>query len=144
MPYIKIWIHIIWSTKNRERIITKELKPKLIKHIIENAKSKNIFIDFINCVEDHIHMIISLGSDQTISKVVQLMKGESSNWINKNKLVNGHFEWQDEYIAVSIAESIINRVRDYIKNQEEHHRKKSFAEEYDEFINKYGFNKYSK
>ena len=85
-----------------------------------------------------------MGSDQTISKVAQLLKGESSNWVNKNNLIPGHFEWQDEYIAVSVSESMINKVRDYIKNQEEHHRKKSFAEEYDEFIKKYGFAKYSK
>jgi putative transposase len=143
MPYIRIWIHIIWTTKNRERIITKQIKSKLLNHIRENAKTKNIFIDFINCGPEHIHATISLGSDQTISKVMQLIKGESSNWINKNKLVQGRFEWQDEYIAVSVSESMINKVRDYIKNQEEHHRRKSFAEEYDEFIAKYEFTKYN-
>ena len=143
MPYIRIWTHIIWTTKNRERIITKQIKSKLLNHIRENAKTKNIFIDFINCEPEHIHATISLGSDQTISKVMQLIKGESSNWINKNKLVQGRFEWQDEYIAVSVSESMINKVRDYIKNQEEHHRRKSFAEEYDEFIAKYEFTKYN-
>jgi putative transposase len=143
MPYIRIWIHIIWTTKNRERIITKQIKSKLLNHIRENAKTKNIFIDFINCEPEHTHATISLGSDQTISKVMQLIKGESSNWINKNKLVQGRFEWQDEYIAVSVSESMINKVRDYIKNQEEHHRRKSFAEEYDEFIAKYEFTKYN-
>lgn len=144
LPYIRIWIHLIWSTKNRERIINKEIKNKLLNHIRENAKSKNIYIDFINSEPEHVHATISLGSDQTISKVAQLIKGESSNWINKHKLLSGHFEWQDEYIALSISESQINKVRDYIKNQEEHHRKKSFAEEYEEFIEKYGFNKYTK
>ena len=144
MPYIRIWIHIIWTTKNRERIITKQIKSKLLNHIRENAKTKNIFIDFINCEPEHIHATISLGSDQTISKVMQLIKGESSNWVNKNKLVQGHFEWQDEYIAVSVSESMINKIRDYIKNQEKHHRRKSFAEEYNEFIEKYGFTKYNK
>jgi putative transposase len=144
LPYIRIWIHLIWSTKNRERIINKEIKNKLLNHIGENAKSKNIYIDFINSEPEHVHATISLGSDQTISKVAQLIKGESSNWINKHKLLSGHFEWQDEYIALSISESQINKVRDYIKNQEEHHRKKSFAEEYEEFIEKYGFNKYTK
>lgn len=144
MPYIRIWVHIIWSTKNRERIITKEIKHKLLNHIKENAKAKNIFLDFINCEPEHVHATISLGSDQTISKIAQLIKGESSNWVNKNKFLSYHFEWQDEYIAVSVSESQINKVREYIKNQEEHHRKKSFAEEYDDFINKYGFTKYSK
>ena len=117
MPYIRIWIHIIWTTKNRERIITNQIKSKLLKHIRENAKTKNIYIDLINCEPEHVHATISLSSDQTIRKVMQLIKGESSNWINKNKLVQGHFEWQDEYIAVSVSESMINKIRDYIKNQ---------------------------
>ena len=144
MPYIRIWIHIIWTTKNRERIITRQIKSKILNHIRENAKTKNIFIDFIHCEPEHFHATISLGSDQTISKVMQLIKGESSNWVNKNKLVQGRFEWQDEYIAVSVSESMINKIRDYIKNQEKHHRRKSFAEEYNEFIEKYGFTKYNK
>ncbi|RPI65254.1 MAG: transposase, partial [Ignavibacteriales bacterium] len=61
MPYTKIWIHLIWSTKNREKIITKELRKVLLEHIIENAKLKGIFIKVINCVNDHVHLLISLG-----------------------------------------------------------------------------------
>ncbi len=139
MPYIKIWIHLIFSTKNRDKLISKNLKPSLLKHIKENSIKKNIYIDFMNCVNDHIHLLISLNSEQSISKVTQLIKGESSHWINKNNLIPNKFEWQDEYIAVSIGHSQVHRVRDYIKNQEEHHRKKTFQEEYDEFIKKYGF-----
>jgi len=111
MPFINIYLHVIWSTKNRAKIITKELKPLLIEHIKSNALKKEIFIDRINCVIDHIHLIISLRSDQTIGKVVQLLKGESSFWVNKNKLVKSKFEWQDDYIAVSISKSILDKVR---------------------------------
>ncbi len=93
----------------------------------------------MNCVNDHIHILISLNSEQSISKVTQLIKGESSHWINKNNLIPNKFEWQNEYISVSIGHSQVNRVRDYIKNQEEHHRKKTYQEEYDKFIEKYGF-----
>jgi putative transposase len=139
MPYTKVWIHIIWSTKNREKLIGKELKKVLLEHIRENARLKNIFIDTLNCVQDHIHLLISLGREQTISKLVMLVKGESSNWINKNKLVPGRFEWQDEYIAISVSESVVNKVREYIKNQEEHHSSKSFDEEYHLFLKKYNF-----
>jgi REP element-mobilizing transposase RayT len=139
MPFTKIWIHLIWSTKNREKIITKELKKALLEHIIENAKLKGIFMKIINCVNDHVHILISLGREQSISKVVMLIKGESSNWVNKNKLIIGKFEWQDEYIAVSISESVLDKVYDYIKNQEEHHRNKSFEEEYNLFLKKYKF-----
>jgi len=130
--------------KKQRKNYYKRIETKTIISYKKNAIAKNIFINTLNCVEDHIHILLSLGNDQTISKVAQLIKGESSFWLNKNKLIKGKFEWQDEYIAVSVSESMINKVRDYIKNQEEHHRKKSFAEEYDEFIKKYGFAKYSK
>lgn len=139
MPYINIYLHVIWSTKNRSKIITKELKPILLEHIKLNAKKKEIYIIEINCISDHIHILISIGSDQSISKVVQLIKGESSHWLNKNKLVKGKFEWQDDYIAVSVSKSILDKVRKYISNQEEHHRKKSFIEEVEEIRRKYGF-----
>ena len=139
MPYVKIWIHLIFSTKNRDKLISTQLKLQLLKHIKENSIKKNIYIDFMNCVNDHIHLLISLNSEQSISRVAQLIKGESSYWLNKNNLIANKFEWQDEYIAVSIGHSQVNRVRDYIKNQEEHHRKKTFMEEYEEFIMKYEF-----
>lgn len=139
MPYTKLWIHLIWSTKDREAYITKELKPKLLSHIRENAKLKNIHIDFINCVKDHIHILINNHPDQKLSDVIRLIKGESSHWVNKNKLIKFKFEWQDEYIALSVSESAVDKVRNYIKNQEEHHKTKSFIDEYKEFIKKMGF-----
>ena len=110
-----------------------------MKHIIENAKKKKIYLDQINCVEEHCHTLVSLGGSQTISKVAFLLKGESSRWVNKNNLSGGYFEWQDEYIAVSVSESQVKNVREYIKNQKEHHRKRTFREEFDWFIEKYGF-----
>jgi len=139
MPYIRIWIHLIFSTKNREKIITRELRSKLLTHIKENSISKNIYIVCLNCVADHIHLLLSLANDQSISKAAQLIKGESSYWINKEKLINGRFEWQDDYIAVSVSESMVGKVKEYIITQEEHHKQKSFSEEYDEFIKKYRF-----
>jgi putative transposase len=124
MPYTKIWVHTIWTTKNRKKIITKNLKSVLCTHIRENAKTKDIFLDFINCTEDHVHAIISMSIDQNISQLMKLIKGESSYWVNKNNLISGHFEWQDEYIAFSVSHSMINVVRNYIKNQEKHHSKR--------------------
>jgi putative transposase len=69
---------------------------------------------------------------------MQLLKGESSYWINKNRLCREKFEWQDDYFAVSVSESMVPRVREYIKNQEDHHQTKTFAEEYDLFLKEYG------
>lgn len=112
-----------------------------MQHIKENAKSKGMYIDFINGHMEHIHCVISMDADQTLSKMIQLIKGESSYWINKNNFVQGKFEWADEYFAVSVSESHINTVREYIKNQDSHHQKKSWEEEYQEFILNYGFRK---
>jgi putative transposase len=92
MPYCKIMIHAIWSTKNRTNLIGKELKPVLLQHIKENSFKKNIHIDTLNCVEDHIHLLISLGADQTIAKTLGLIKGESSNWVNKQNFSSSKFE----------------------------------------------------
>ena len=139
MPYIKIWIHLIFSTKNRESYITNELKPELISHIRANAKEKDIFIDQLNAVKDHIHILLSLGSDQSISKIAQLIKGESSHWINSNKMSKYKFTWQEEYIALSVSESIVDKVREYIKHQEEHHKRRSFSKEFDILLKKHGF-----
>ncbi|MGQ3683624.1 MAG: IS200/IS605 family transposase [Candidatus Loosdrechtia sp.] len=141
MPYTKVMIHFIWSTKNRIPLITPELKPLLLSHIKKNSGIKEIFIDTLNCVEDHIHLLISLGTGQTISKIAMLIKGESSFWVNKQKLTRQKFEWQDEYIALSVSESGIEKVRHYIANQDEHHKKKTFAQEYDEFLKLHGLSK---
>jgi REP element-mobilizing transposase RayT len=71
-----------------------------------------------------------------------LLKGESSFWINRSGLISSHFGWQDEYFAVSVSESMVPMVRKYIANQEEHHRRKRFQEEYDELVKRYGFNRF--
>lgn len=142
MGYIKIWVHLVWTTKNRAPILVKEIRKPLFEHILENARSKNIYVDHINGYLEHVHCLISLRSGQTIDNILMLLKGESSHWANKQKLVKPKLEWQDEYFAVSVSESDINRVREYIKNQEEHHRKTGFPEEYDEFMTKYGFEKF--
>ena len=134
MPFIKIWVHLVWATKNRQPFLTKNIRQQVFNHISENAKEKNIYIDFINGHVDHIHCLISLNQEQTIAKIMQLIKGESSFWINKNNLCQQKFEWQDEYFAVSVGESSVDKVREYIKNQEIHHQKKTFQQEYDEFM----------
>lgn len=143
MPFVKVYIHFVWSTKNRYPFLrSKELRQKVWNHIRENAREKNIFIDFVNGYSDHCHCLVSMGRDQTIEKVMQLIKGESSFWMNKNQLTKEKFEWQDEYFAVSVSESAIETVRNYIRNQEAHHSKKSFQQEHDEFISKYGFERF--
>ncbi|WP_206609998.1 transposase [Maribellus luteus] len=109
-------------------------------HLSENAKEKEIWLDKVGGHKEHVHCLISIGKEQTISKIAQLIKGESSFWINKNKLIPYKFSWQDDFWAVSVSESHIERVRKYIDKQEEHHGKKSFDEEVETFMEKYGWN----
>jgi REP element-mobilizing transposase RayT len=140
MSHVKIWIHAVWGTKNHERILNKDARKQLFQHIRENAKEKQIYIDFINGDTDHIHCLLALNADMTIAKVIQLLKGEAAYWANKNSLLKSKLEWADEYFAVSVSESMIDKIRDYIKNQEEHHKKMTFKDEYEKFITKFGFN----
>ena len=139
MANIIIWVHAIWSTKKRKPLLIKKIRPIIFNHIRENARSKGIYIDFINGYIEHVHCLISLNHDQNISRVIQLIKGESSYWINKNHLIKNQFAWQDEYMAISINPQGLNTLREYIKNQETHHRKISFAREYQKFINECSF-----
>ena len=129
MAYVKIWVHSVWGSKNRYPFLQKELKDRLITHIKQNAKTKKIYIDTINSHSDHMHILIALNADMSIATTLQLIKGESSNWINKEKLTKAKFAWAGEYFAESVSESDLYKVRNYINNQEEHHKKKTFEEE---------------
>jgi REP element-mobilizing transposase RayT len=131
MGFVKMWVHLVWATKRREPLLNKDLRKIVFSHIRQNALT--------NGHVDHLHILVSLDADQSIGNITQLINGESSFWINKNKLIPQKFEWQDDYFAVSVSESGVDKVREYIKNQEEHHRKKTFQQEYDEFMERYGF-----
>ena len=139
MSYVKNWLHCVWGTKNRIPFLVKQSKEDILRHIKANAKEKNIYIDIINGHTEHLHCLISLSPDQSLSKVIQFIKGESSYWINKSGLTKYKFAWAVEYFAVSVSESHLPVVRRYIRNQEEHHRRKTWDEEYDEFITEFGF-----
>jgi putative transposase len=144
MPFIKVYIHFVWSTKDRIPYLdTLELRTKMWNHIKENAIKKEIHIDFVNGYNDHCHCLVSLGTEQTISKIMQLIKGESAFWFNQQNYISEKLQWQDEYYAMSVSQSAIEKVRNYIKKQEEHHKKKSFQEEQTEIIEKYGFQKFN-
>jgi REP element-mobilizing transposase RayT len=139
MSYVKVYIHAVWGTKNKTPFLTNEVVKALIQHVSENAKSKEICIEEINAVKDHLHCLILLNPQQSVAQIVQLVKGESSWWINKNRLIHGHFEWANEYYAVSVSVSEIKRVKEYIREQQKHHAKKSWEDEVDEFLRLSGY-----
>jgi len=134
MAFVRIWVHAVWGTKNRYPFLANGVKQKVIKHIKENARKKGISIHRINGYHEHLHCIIGLNADISISKAMQLIKGESAFWINKEKICKEKFEWADEYYAISISESQLEKVRNYIDNQERHHQKTNFSDEYNKLI----------
>lgn len=139
MSYVKLMVHAVWGTKNREPILLDDKRDFLFSHIQYNGRLKEIFIDTIGGYTDHVHCLISLGADQNISKIMQLIKGESSFWTNKEKLFPNKLYWAEDYFAASVSEASIDKVRFYINNQKEHHKKITFAQEYEQFITSYGF-----
>ena len=142
MAYIKVWLHFVWTTKNRKPLLTDDIRQNVFRHIRENALEKDIHIDFINGYVDHVHCLVSLSSEQTLKQIMQLIKGESSHWVNKNNLCKEKFQWQDDYFVVSVSESLVDRVRNYIRKQEEHHREKSFDDEFEKFLQRAGFQRF--
>lgn len=147
MPYLKVYIHFVWVTKNRTPFLnTSALRLKVWWHILKYAGTKGIYIDFINGYSEHCHCLISLKSTQSIEEIIHLIKGESSHWINSNNLLKDTaytwFEWQDEYYGASVSPADINTVREYIKNQEAHHKVKSFNNEFNDYMNQHGFQLY--
>lgn len=139
MPFIKLLVHAVWATKDRKPLMNKENKDSLCNHIRRNSLTKNIHLININGHLDHLHCLLSMSADQNIATLMNLIKGESSYWANKNLKWPEKFGWQDDYFAVSVGESQFDVVNKYITNQEEHHKRKTFQQEYDEFIKSYHF-----
>ncbi len=132
--YSQVYLQIVFGVKNRLSIIQSEWKNDLCKYIcgiVNNLRCKPIII---NGVGDHLHLLIGLKPTISISELVQKIKANSSRWINENNLVRGKFEWQSGYGVFSYSHSQLTQVINYIKNQEVHHSKKTFSQEYEEFL----------
>lgn len=133
MSYINIQIHCVWSTKYREpQLLSSSVRRELFFHIYEQAHRNGIFIDTIGGWTDHIHCLISLKSTQKLSEIIRTIKGESAHWFNMQG--KGHLVWQDCYFATSVSENRMKIVRNYIRKQETHHAKQTFAEEINAFL----------
>ena len=136
--FTQIHLHFIFAVKYRDSIIQKDWKEELHKYItgiIQNNKHKMIVI---NSMPDHIHLFIGMRPMQSISDLLQDIKSGSSKWINDKRFIRGKFEWQEGYGAFSYGKSQMKDVIKYIENQEEHHKKITFREEYIAFLEKFG------
>jgi len=137
--YTKLWTHIIWETLNREKLLNEKAGKTVSEYLFNYSKDKNIFmkINYVN--PEHVHSLIDLPTNLSMENTVKLFKGSSSHYINQEGIVSGKFSWGRGYAAFSVSESQVEKVAKYIRNQKEHHRVKSYAEEYELFMKKYGF-----
>lgn len=135
--YTQIHIQVVFTVQNRDCIIQNSWKEELYKYIsgvIQNHKHKVLAI---NGMPDHLHILIGLRPTQSLSDLMQDVKGSSSKWINQKRFTKGKFSWQEGFGAFSYGKSQITQVIDYIKNQELHHQKRTFLEEYKNFLEKF-------
>lgn len=131
-------VHVIFSTKERVRSLPHEFLPKLWAYMAGIAHNQGFEAMIVGGVEDHVHALLVLPPSLPLSKAIQFLKGSSSKWINDTKAAGQHFAWQEGYGAFSVSASQTVDVMHYIKNQEAHHAKRSFNEEFTEFLKKYG------
>ena len=136
--YKSVWIHFIWSTKNRQPLLIENIRLKLYDYIREICKELDYYLDFINGVEDHVHLLMSLHPSDRIAGMAKNIKGKSWEWMRDQCLIEEYFSWQDGYAVYSVSPSDVQRVRNYIANQEEHHRFVTLDEELEQLKkNKY-------
>ena len=135
--YSQIYIHVVFAVKGRENLIQKQWKDELYKYVcgIVNAKNQKVYA--INGMPDHIHLLLSIKPDISLSDLMRDIKTNSTKWINTRNWVRGKFQWQEGFGAFSCSKSQLDNVIAYINNQEQHHLKKSFKQEYLDFLRKY-------
>ena len=136
--YSRILLHLIWETLAREAMLDKRAAARASKFLTGYSSEKGIYMKINYFNAEHTHALIDLPTNKCVEEVIKLFKGGSSYWINDNKLVRGKFAWGRGYGAFSVSHSDVERVARYIARQEEHHRKKSYAEEYELFVKRYG------
>ena len=133
----KIYIHLIFSTKNREPVLIREVRAKLNAYIAGILKQHDCIGLEINGVADHVHMLFRLGRSIAVAKVVEEVKTGSSKWLKMQSAQLAAFHWQSGYGAFSVSESAIPEVGAYIRNQNKHHERMSFQEEFRLFLKKH-------
>ncbi|MBM4159357.1 MAG: IS200/IS605 family transposase [Ignavibacteria bacterium] len=138
--YIKIWIHLVFSTKDREPMILESFEKQLHNHIkTKLIEEFECYFEEINGTKDHIHMLFQISPNFSLQNIIKNIKGESSHWINQKNFLKRKFLWQTGYSAFSISVDKVEIVRKYIQEQKSHHKKLTFSEELEKFLKIYGF-----
>lgn len=132
--YNAIWIHSIWSTKDRKALINSDVEEKIFNYIRGQFIEQGCPVRIINGMPDHVHALFLLNPKKDIASIIKQVKGSTSHWVNQNNILSEKFAWQTGYASYSVSDSVKDKVFAYIKNQKSHHLKKSFTKEYEEFI----------
>jgi putative transposase len=135
--YTQLYVQIVFSPKGRQNLINEQIKNNVYGYITGIIKNKNQKLLIINGMPDHVHIFLGFSPELSISDLVRDIKSNSTEYINKEKLIPGKFSWQSGYGAFTYSKSQVEKVVNYIQRQEEHHRKKTFKEEYLELLKKY-------
>ena len=132
--FSQIYIQAVFAVKGRENLLEKKWREEVFKYIAGIIKNKGQKPIIVNGVSDHVHVFVGLKPSMSVSDLIRDVKNNSTNFVNEKKFVRGKFSWQEGYGSFSYSHSHIENVYNYILNQEEHHRKKTFREEYLEFL----------
>ena len=135
--YTQIHIQSVFTVQNTDCVLRKSWKEDLNKYITGIIQNHGHKVLAINSMPDHVHVFFGMRPTQSLSDLMQDIKGDSSKWINQKGFIRGRFSWQEGYGAFSYSKSHVDNVIDYIKGQEIHHRKMTFLEEYHEFLEKF-------
>ncbi|GAB5559567.1 MAG: IS200/IS605 family transposase [Synoicihabitans sp.] len=136
--YTSLQYHVVFSTKGREPWLSEVVCARLWPYLGGIARQNGMKALEIGGVADHVHLLLAIPPSLSLSRSMQLLKGASSRWVHENFAALAGFGWQDGYGAFTVSGSRISRVRKYIRDQPEHHRVTTFAEEYEEFLQKHG------
>jgi putative transposase len=137
--FISVHVHCVWSTKNRDPSLNSKLRERLWPYLGGFARENRMKALAIGGAADHVHIVLSLPATLSVAKTVQLLKGNSSKWIHETFPGMRSFEWQEGYGAFSIGVSAIDATKAYIRNQAEHHHRRTFREEFERILRKDGF-----
>ncbi len=134
----KVWIHAIFGTKDKQPLIDKDNSFPIHRRVAEQFEKIGCQVQIINGISDHVHVLFLMPIDKSIAEIMKAVKGGSSHWLNRQEFMKTKFAWQIGYGAFSVSESQVEVVEEYIKNQVEHHRKRTYQEEIDLFLKNYG------
>jgi REP element-mobilizing transposase RayT len=136
--YSKIWVHAVWSTKNRMPLIYPKMEQKLFEFLKDELKKMGCMVSIVNGMPDHVHCLFGINPQKSITDIIKQIKGSSSYFVNSNNLISEKFIWQRGFGVFGVSHSAVDNVYYYIRNQKQHHKKRTFDNEYIKFMELHG------